>query len=118
RGAGVLVRVRLFVSPGKPSAGQEGAAELVAVRAVCACSVVFAPKSAALPLPSPYTPHSVVFQCAARSISLSALVTEVAWPPVDSATASLPPETALPVSWTVASWLAVSVGTWTALLLV
>src|SRR5580692_8711252 len=42
--AGVLVRVRLFVSPVKPSATQDGAAELVDIRAVCACSVVPAPK--------------------------------------------------------------------------
>src|ERR1017187_2839008 len=41
---GVLVGVRLFVSPVKPSWTQEGAAELVDVKAVCACSVVPGPK--------------------------------------------------------------------------
>ena len=73
--AGVVVSLRLFVSPVKPSSTQVGAELLVAVRAVCASSVVLVPKFASLPPPSPYTPHSVVFQKAARSILLSLLVT-------------------------------------------
>ena len=51
--AGVDVRVRLFVSPVKPSWTQLGAALLVDVRAVCACSALLLPKLAELPPPSP-----------------------------------------------------------------
>jgi hypothetical protein len=62
-GAGVAVRLRLFVSPVKPSLTQVGAEEpLLAIKAVCASSDVFAAKYASLPPPSPNTPHSVVFQ--------------------------------------------------------
>src|ERR1019366_2932977 len=54
---GGLVGVRLVVSPVKPSGTQEGAAELVDVKAVCACSVVRVPKYASRPPGGPYTPH-------------------------------------------------------------
>ena len=106
--AGVWASLRLFVSPVKPSLTQAGADLLVAVKAVCASSVVLLPKIAALPLPSPNTPHSVVFQNLARWILLSLLLTAVADPPTDNDTLSLPPEAALPESLRVASCLAVS----------
>jgi hypothetical protein len=41
---GVLASVRLFVSPVNPSFTHVGAEELVAVKVVCASSVVAAPK--------------------------------------------------------------------------
>src|SRR5579862_3251499 len=68
--AGVWASLRLLVSPVKPSLTQVGAPELVVVRAVCASSDVLVPKNASPPPASPNTPHSVVFQFAARSISL------------------------------------------------
>ena len=106
--AGVLASLRLFVSAVKPSLTQAGAAGLVAVKAVCASSVVPAPKNASPPPPSPNTPHSVVFQAAARSILLSLLVTRVACPePTDNDNLSRPPDAALPESFTVARFLAV-----------
>ncbi len=120
-GTGVLVRLRLLVSPVVPvtpgvlSGTHEGAAELVVVRAVCACSVVLLPKYASAPPASPYTPHSVWFQYEARWNMLSLAVTKVACPePVVSDTLSLPPDMALPDSWTVASCAADSVVTWVA----
>src|SRR5579875_616957 len=119
--AGVLASLRLFVSPVKPSLTQVGATWLVPVRTVCASSVLSALKSAALPPPSPYTPHSVVFQDAARSTSLSLLLTDVAWPePRVSATLSTPPDVAVAVRVAGASSAAVSTppGTVLALLLV
>ena len=106
--AGVWASLRLFVSPVKPVLTQVGAAWLVAVKAVCASSVVLVPKYALAPPASPNTPHSVVFQAAARWSLLSLLVTRAACPePTDNDTLSLPPEAALPENLTVARFLAV-----------
>src|SRR5215469_13424496 len=107
--AGVVVRLRLVVSPVKPSLTQVGAEELVAFKTVCASSDVLAPKNASPPPPSPKAPHSVVFQDAARSTTLSLLETRVACPePTVSDTESLPPDVALPASLMWASCRALS----------
>src|SRR5579863_7316745 len=106
--AGVAVSLRLFVSPVKPSLTHLGSTCVPSVMAVCASSVVLVPKFASPPPPSPNTPHSVVFQAEARSISLSLLVTVVAVPePTDSDTALFLTEAALPESLTLARSAAV-----------
>src|ERR1700677_3750289 len=79
--AGVAVRLRLFVSPVKPSLTQLGAEEpVLAVKAVSGSSDVSVPKFASVPSPLPNTFHSVVFQYEARSTMLSAPVADVAVP--------------------------------------
>ncbi len=95
---GVFVKLRLLVSPVNPSSTHVGADTLLSDNFVCASRVVLAPKFAAPPLPSPKTSNSAVFQFGARSTTLSGLLTNVASPPNDRVTASLPPAEALPSS--------------------